>query len=119
MAIHLDIFSRSPEIAESAVMRIGASVWTVQIAKGHVLRRVSETHDLSVEANPDINVVITRLEENSISAITELAMVPVAADLMENVINSLLSTMIIWIDDLDVVGVPVGRIWLCRFHKSD
>lgn len=62
--------------------------------------------------------MVSGLEHDGISAITELTMVATAANLVENVIHNLLSAALVWVDNLDVMLVPMRRIWLSS-HPND
>lgn len=54
------------------------------------------------------------LQEDSVAGVGPLAMVAVATHLSkERVREALASATIMWVDDLDVVGVPV---WWVRFR---
>lgn len=113
MAVHLNVLSGSPEVTEGTVVRVGAAIWSLEIAECDILWCVSKTHDLSVETDLDVHVMVSRLEHDSISAITPLAMVAIAALLMIDVIDNLLSSAVVWLDDLNSAAVPIGWIWFC------
>jgi hypothetical protein len=107
------VLSPSPELTQSAFLP-WVSILADKIRKSSFLRGLSKAMNSGVISNINGEIMSTGLEEDSISKVTELAVVgrihPTLSrmDLIENVLRTRLTRR----QNFHLVCVPNGRIWL-------
>jgi hypothetical protein len=110
----MDILCRSPEVGQSSTLVIRRSIKYLKISNSCVIWVFAKTMHRTVKSEIYIHIVLTWLEQKSISIVTKLTIE--RGDLsalsgVDRVKNGLSYTFISWLKDFDSISIPIWGIW--------